>query len=252
MLTTKALGHEHFHRLAHKLGPRVAEDPLSLSIDHDDLAGPVDHHHCVWRSLDDQAQSPLTFAQCQLRCFALRDIDKYSREHHCSLVGLDRVQADFDRELVAILLEAVEIAPGPHRPRLGIDKICRSQPWVMTTKALGHEHFHRLAHKLGPRVTEDPLSPSIDHDDLAGPVDHHHGVWRRLDHQAEAPLALARRVGGLRHLAQRDRFGLTRLCKQHFAIAERYGLPRIDHGFELFFFTISKRHKRSDSFDSSS
>jgi hypothetical protein len=111
----------------------------------------------------------------------------------------------------------------------------------MTTKALGHEHFNRLTHQLGPRVAENPLGLSIDHDDPASPVDHHHRVWHRLDDQLEAPLAVAQRMGGrsLRRLARPDRFGLMRHRKQHVSIAERQGLPRIDHGFEVFFFAIS-------------
>src|SRR5271165_3230846 len=114
----------------------------------------------------------------------------------------------------------------------------------MSTKALGHEHFDRLTHKLGPRVAENPLGLSIDHDDLAGTADHHHRVWRSPDDQLEAPLAFAQRVGGLPRLARRVRFGLIRLRKQHGAITGRHGFTRINHGFELFFLAIGKRHKR--------
>ena len=63
----------------------------------------------------------------------------------------------------------------------------------MTAESFGHEHLDRLPHQLGPRVTKNPLGLSIDHDNPAGPVDHHHGVWRSLDDQSEALLALAQR-----------------------------------------------------------
>ena len=61
-------------------------------------------------------------------------------------------------------------------------------PWVMTTELFGHEHFNRLTQKLGPRVPENPLGLSVDHDDLAGPVDHHHGIGRSLDDQSKPRL----------------------------------------------------------------
>jgi len=31
-------------------GAVARQNPLGLSIDHDDLASPVDHHHGIWRS----------------------------------------------------------------------------------------------------------------------------------------------------------------------------------------------------------
>jgi hypothetical protein len=67
-MTTKTLGHEHFHWLTYKLGARITENPLGLSIGYDDLAGLVDQHHRVWRCLDDQFEAPLAFAQ---RAFCL-------------------------------------------------------------------------------------------------------------------------------------------------------------------------------------
>ena len=59
MMTTESFGHEHFHWLPQKLGPCVPKSPLSLSVDHDDLASPVDHHHGIGRSLDDQPKPRL-------------------------------------------------------------------------------------------------------------------------------------------------------------------------------------------------
>jgi hypothetical protein len=58
----------------------------------------------------------------------------------------------------------------------------------MAAEALGHEHFHGLTPKLGPRVPECPLGLGIDHDDFAGAVDHHHGIGCGLDDQPEALL----------------------------------------------------------------
>jgi hypothetical protein len=59
-MTAEALGYEHFHRLTQQLSPFVPENLLGLSIDHDDLAGPVDHHHGIGRSLNDLPEPPFS------------------------------------------------------------------------------------------------------------------------------------------------------------------------------------------------
>src|SRR5258708_36411878 len=46
---------------------------------------------------------------------AIGDVDD-GGQHHGPLVGLDRVQADLDRQFGGILPQAVKIAPRPHRP----------------------------------------------------------------------------------------------------------------------------------------
>jgi len=57
---------EYFHRLPEQLDFGIAKNPLSLSIDHVDPTGLVDHHHCVGRSFDNP---PEPF----FRSFALYD-----------------------------------------------------------------------------------------------------------------------------------------------------------------------------------
>ena len=74
----------------------------------------VDHHHRIGRRLDD-------LAEALLEPLARGDVDD-GRQHHRALVGLDRIQADFDRELAAVLLQAEQIATGAHRPRVRIDE----------------------------------------------------------------------------------------------------------------------------------
>jgi hypothetical protein len=56
-MITEPFRNEHFYRLTQELGPRVPENPLGMSIDHDDLAGPIDHHHSIGRSLDDHSEA---------------------------------------------------------------------------------------------------------------------------------------------------------------------------------------------------
>jgi hypothetical protein len=53
MVATESFGDEHLYRLPYQLGPRVTKHLLGPGIDDDNLAGPVDHHDAVRRTLDD-------------------------------------------------------------------------------------------------------------------------------------------------------------------------------------------------------
>ena len=60
---------------------------------------------------------------------------------------------------------------------------------MIVARLLRHQHFHRLADQFLVRaIAEHRLGLGIDHLDDAVGVDHHHGVGRGLDHQAEALL----------------------------------------------------------------
>jgi hypothetical protein len=99
--------------LADDLVGAIALDSLCAPVPVGDDAIWIEHvDRVVGDAVDQDAITLLALAQRQFGCFARGDIDD-RREHHCSLIGLDRVQADLDRELEAILLEAEEIAPGP-------------------------------------------------------------------------------------------------------------------------------------------
>ena len=59
------------------------------------------------------------------------------REHHRSLFGLDRVQADLDRKLAAVFFQAVEIATGTHGARHGIVEERVTQAGMLLRKRSG-------------------------------------------------------------------------------------------------------------------
>ena len=89
--------------------------------------------------LDDRRQragAVLAFAQRGFRRFSLGNID-YRREHHCSFIGVDRVQTDLDRELAAILLATIQIAPRAHRSRRGFLKNAARSPGCWRRKRSG-------------------------------------------------------------------------------------------------------------------
>src|SRR6516225_4908270 len=121
---------------------------------------------------------------------ALGDVDNRS-EYHESLIGLDRVQADLDREFATVLLAAEEIAPEPHRPWPRIGEKTGTHFHVTTAESFRNEHFYGLTQQLGARIFKYPLGLSIHQDNLACPVDHHHGVRRSLDNKLEASLRSA-------------------------------------------------------------
>ena len=78
MITAEPFRDEHFYRLTQKLGARIPKYPLGLSIHHDNLARPVDHHHGIRRSLDDQPKAilggyPLVRLMLVVRILAIRE-----------------------------------------------------------------------------------------------------------------------------------------------------------------------------------
>src|SRR5262249_25018503 len=93
---------------------------------HLDLAGCVDHHHGAWGRFH-HLTKPL------LHTLARGDVDD-GREYHAPLVRLDRVEADLDRELAAVLSLRIQVASGAHRPRLGGGEERGAQPWMVRRK----------------------------------------------------------------------------------------------------------------------
>jgi hypothetical protein len=58
---------------------------------------------------------------------------------------------------------------------------------MTTAESFRDEHFYRLSQQLGARILKHPLGLSIHQDNLACPVNHHHGIRRRLDNKPKAP-----------------------------------------------------------------
>src|SRR6516165_9772218 len=58
VITAEPFRDEHFYPLPQKLGARILEHPLGLSIHHDNLACSVDHHYGIRRGLDNESEAP--------------------------------------------------------------------------------------------------------------------------------------------------------------------------------------------------
>ena len=177
VVAAEALRHQHLHRLAQHLGARIAEHLLGLGIDHLDAPCGADHHHCVRRRFDHAPEA-------LLQPLARGDVDD-GRQHHRPLFGLDRIEADLDRKLAAILAQAIEIAPGAHRPGMRIGQERPAQRRVVGAEPRGDQHLHMLAQHLGAVVAENLLGLRVDHFDQAAGVDHHDRIRRGLHHTAE-------------------------------------------------------------------
>ncbi len=166
----KAARDESLDRLAQELLAFVAEEPLDLAIDEDDLAAAVDHDHAVRRRLDRGAESGLG-------PLPSRDVHDRS-QHEDPFACFDGVQSDLDGDLHAVLADAVQITAGPHRPRLWMSEKVRAQARVTTTDLLGHEQFDGLSEQRLSGIPEEPLDFAIDEQDRSMPIDHHDAAGR--------------------------------------------------------------------------
>jgi hypothetical protein len=132
----------------------------------------------------DFAEQQLLFLQRRLDAvlplLALGNVED-GRQHHRPLVGLDRIEADLDREFAAVLAQTEEVAAGVHRSRARIAEKCAAPRRIAVAEPLRRQHFDGLAEQLGARITEHALRLRIDHFDAAGRIDHHHRIGRRLD-----------------------------------------------------------------------
>ena len=81
------------------------------------------------------------------------------------VLGLERRQADLDRELAAVAAQAVELQPRAHRARARIGEVAAAVPAVGAAVALGHEHLDGLADQLGAGVAEELLGLRVDEHD---------------------------------------------------------------------------------------
>src|SRR3546814_6708525 len=80
---------------------------------HDTARG-IDHQHRVGRRFDDQTQAffaALAFGDGDYRC-----------EHEDAFRHRQRIQADLDRHLAAVLAQTEEVAAGAHRARVEIGR----------------------------------------------------------------------------------------------------------------------------------
>src|SRR5579863_5874467 len=92
-------------------------------------------------------QLPVGELEGRLGDLAVRDVPDGAR-HEDSVLGFERAQANFDRELPAILSQSVEVQPRAHRARARVCEIPRAVARVSFAKALRHEKLDPLTQKL--------------------------------------------------------------------------------------------------------
>src|SRR5437763_1155890 len=145
----KAVWHEFLDALSDYLLPRITDQVLGLRIHEHDVAGSVHDHDRMRSSLQEPADLLLPLP-------AFGDVADRARDQR-SFLGLERAQADFDRELRAVLAQTIKLETGAHGTDFRVREVTASVCRVAGTKALGDEDLHKLAHKLDPRVAEEPL-----------------------------------------------------------------------------------------------
>src|SRR5215831_10327935 len=94
-----------------------------------------------------------------------------------ALFGVQRAEADFDREFAPVLAESNQVEPASHER-------------VFLAEALRDQYFGRLAEQLRARVTEELLGLGVDEDNLPLLVHDHDGIRRELKQVPEFLLGL--------------------------------------------------------------
>src|SRR5258706_8960834 len=132
----KPVGHEQLDPLTDHLLAAVSEDLLGLRVHEHNSAILVHNHHRVWRRLQ---KSP----ELLLRSLAVSDIAN-GTGHQRSFFGLERTQADLNREFGAVLAKAEQLEAGAHRTDFGTGEEPRAMLRVLGSEPLGNELFNGL------------------------------------------------------------------------------------------------------------
>ena len=116
---------------------------------------------------------------------AFADID-HRADHGYPLIGLDRIQADFQRKFAAILAQAEQLAPGAHHPCLRPLQKVGAKQLVTAAEALGNQHLHRPAEHLVARIAKTGFGLRVDQRNQAVAVDLHHRSRRCFEQPPQA------------------------------------------------------------------
>jgi len=100
-------------------------------------------------------------------------------------LGLQRAQADLDRELAAVLAQAVQLQPCPHGAGAWFGKKIAPVVGVPGAEALGHQQLDGLPQQLVAAPAEQFDRLGVDKDDAPLAVDDDHGVRRGLQQVLE-------------------------------------------------------------------
>jgi len=108
--------------------------------------------------------------QCGLDALAVRDVpDRRGDEH--TLFGVNRTEADLDRELAAVATQTEQLQSGAHRPYPRVGEEPSSMVAVSTPKALGHQGLDWHTQEVLARVLEEPLCLRVEDNHLAVAID---------------------------------------------------------------------------------
>src|SRR5258708_15781240 len=132
----KPLGYEQLDPLTDHLLAAIPEDLLGLRVHENDSAILAHNHHRIWRRLE---KAP----ELLLGPLAVRDVAN-GTGHQRSFFGLQRAQADLDREFRAVLAEAEQLEPGAHRTDFGTGEEPCAMLRVLGLEPFGNELFNGL------------------------------------------------------------------------------------------------------------
>jgi hypothetical protein len=134
----------------------------------------------------------------------LADVAHGGRDEH-ALVGLERAEADLDRELAPIPPKSVELELCTHRTDARRREVPRPVRGMTGTEPLRHQHLLGLADQLFGVVAEQILGARVHELDRTVGIDDHHRIRRGLEQPAEHRI----RTPALGHVA-RDHRGADR------------------------------------------
>ena len=141
-------------------------------------------------------------AQREFEAFALADVA--DRAHHQAAgLGVDRAQADLDRELLAAGAHAVQLAALAHRPHARRTEEAEPMAQVHMLQPLRQQQLDGCADHRRRLVAEQAARLRVEQHDATGAIDDHDGIGRVVEHRMEtfmheggvAARALAGHVG---------------------------------------------------------
>ena len=106
------------------------------------------------------------------------------------VIGLDRAQANLDREFAAVFAQAIELQAHAHRTHLGVGEVLAALLRMLAAKARRHQHLDRVAEQLGAGVTEELFGLRVDQHHAAVVADQDHRVGRGFEQRAKAVVKL--------------------------------------------------------------
>ena len=148
----------------------------------------------VLRGIDDQREAILIFpelpvlpvrstpvraAQLLFDSYTVADVANCA-EHHDSVVGWNRTQADLDGKLRSVPTLSTEVEAGTHAARSGLFGEAIAMVAMLLAETVGDENFDPLSDELVARVTKHGLGLGIGLEDDPLLIDRDDGVWNCL------------------------------------------------------------------------